>query len=130
MFLVDVDFESGVNMIHRLECIHVIPENHPEKMMGEIGDMGGYLEFGNVGDAVRYLKNNKITGLIYHCPYCKPTKKFTPEPAASLGVAINSSGCDACSVDSAYMKNRKKTVEVTDTKTIFKRLSEKLLGSK
>lgn len=128
MFVIDVDPESGINMVHRLDCIHVLPDNHPGKMMGEIGEKGGYLEFPNVGAAVRYLKENRVNGLIQHCPYCKPTLKFTREPAAALGVEISPTGCDACSVDSPYMQRRVETLEITDTKTIFKRLSKKLFG--
>ena len=130
MFVIDVDVESGVNMVHRIDCVHVNPENHPEKQIGKIDNNGGFLEFKNVGEAVRYLKDKKIDGLIYHCPYCKPIKKFNPEPAASLGIQISSSGCDTCINDSQYVQRQKKNLEVTDTKTIFKRLSEKLLGQK
>lgn len=130
MFVIDVDFESGVNTVHRIDCIHVDPENYPEKQIGKIDDNGGYLEFKSVGEAVRHLKDKKISGLIHHCPYCKPIKKLNPEPAASLGIEINSSGCDTCINDSQYMQRRKKKVEITDTKTIFKRLSEKLLERK
>jgi hypothetical protein len=130
MFLIEVDFSFGVNMVHRSDCIHISPENNPEKQIGMIDANGGYLEFKNVGEAVRYLKNKKIAGLIHYCPYCKPTKQFKPEPAANLGIELSSSGCDICINDSQYMQQQKKNVDVTDTKTIFKRLSNKLLGQK
>jgi hypothetical protein len=128
MFIIDVDPDSGINMVHRIDCIHVVPENHPEKPKGEICEHGGYLEFPTVGTGVRYLKENKIDGLIHHCPYCKPTKKYNPEPAASLGINITPTGCDTCSLDSPLMQRKTETLEVTDTKTIFKRLSKRLFG--
>ena len=130
MFWVDVDKESGINMIHRADCIHLVPENNPDKQFGEVGETGGYFEFPTVGLAVRYLKTKRISGLIHHCPYCKPTKKFNPEPAASFGVEVTPTGCETTSIDSPVVKKAKKTVDVTDTKTIFKRLSEKLFGNR
>jgi hypothetical protein len=54
--------------------------------------------------------------------------KFNSEPAASLGVEIAPTGCDSMNLDSPLMQKTKKTVEVTDTKTIAKRLAEKLFG--
>ena len=108
----------------------MVPENYPDKPFGELGETGGYYEFPTVGIAVRYLKTERISGLIHHCPYCKPTKKFNPEPAASFGVEVTPTGCEAMSLDSHVMKKVKKTVDVTDTKTIFKRLSKKLFGDR
>lgn len=128
MFIIDVDPESGINMVHKKDCIHVVPENHPEKKMNSIREQGGYLEFPTVGTGVRYLKENKVSGLIRHCPYCKPTLKYNPEPAASLGVEIAPMGCDTTSLDNPLMQRKTETVEVTDTKTIFKRLAKRLFG--
>ncbi len=130
MFCVDVDLESGVNTVHRVDCIHLVPENYPGKKMGAIGETGGYFEFPTVGLAVRYLKTERISGLIHHCPYCKPTKRFNPEPAASLGVKIVPTGCESMSLDSPVMQKVNKTIDVTDTKTIFQRLSKKLFGDR
>ena len=130
MFWVDIDFESGVNMIHRARCIHLVPENKPGKKVGEIGETGGYLDFPTVGIAVRYLKTERISGLIHHCPYCKPTKRFNPEPAASFGVEIAPTGCDSMSLDPPVVQKVNKTVEATDTKSIFKRLTKKLFGDR
>ena len=130
MFLLDIDYRSEVNTVHKIDCIHVVPENHPEKELGKIGESGGYLDFATVGEAVRYLKTQRIPGIISHCPYCKPTKKFNPEPAAALGVEIAPTGCDSLSLDSPVVQMAKKTVEVTETKSIAKRLSERLFGSR
>ena len=85
------------------------------------------MAFQTVGEAVRYLKTNRINGVIEHCHYCKPTKKFNPEPAASLGVEIVPTGCDSMSLDSPLMQ---KPVGATETKSIGKRLFEKLFGSR
>ncbi len=130
MFIVDVDPESGINMVHKEDCIHLVPENHPGKELGNLTELGGYLEFKTVGAAVRHLKTNRISGLIRHCPYCKPAKRYNHEPAASLGVEIASTGCEACNVGTPTFNQPEKMLDVTDTKTIWKRLSEKLLGSK
>ena len=130
MFVVDIDKASGVNTVHREDCIHLTPQLSSEKEFGRIGKTGGFLTFSTVGEALRYLKSNRISGVIEHCHYCKPTKKFNPEPAASLGVEIAPSGCDSLSLDSPLMQKTKKSVEVTDTKTIAKRLVEKLFGSR
>jgi hypothetical protein len=120
MFLLDIDFRSEVNTVHKIDCIHVVPENHPEKELGKIGESGGYLDFATVGEAVRYLKTQRIPGIISHCSYCKPTKKFNPEPAAALRARL----------DSPVVQMAKKAVEVTETKSIAKRLSERLFGSR
>jgi len=126
MFVVDIDTASGMNTVHREDCIH-LTQNNSGKELGKIGEAGGYLAFTTVGEAVRYLKTNRINGVIEHCHYCKPTKKFNPEPAASLGVEIVPTGCDSMSLDSPLMQ---KTVEATETKSIGKRLIEKLFGSR
>ena len=130
MFWVDVDFGSGINTVHRADCIHLVPENNPDKKLGDLGEAGGYFDFPTVGIAVRYLKTERISGLIHHCPYCKPTKKFNPEPSASFGVELAPTGCDSMSLDSPVMQKINKTVDVTDTKTIFQRLSKKLFGDR
>ena len=130
MFWVDVDFGSGINTVHRADCIHLVPENNPDKKLGDLGEAGGYFDFPTVGIAVRYLKTERISGLIHHCPYCKPTKKFNPEPSASFGVELAPTGCYSMSLDSPVMQKVNKTVAVTDTKTIFQRLSKKLFGDR
>ena len=130
MFIVDIDNASGVNTVHKKDCVHAVPDGVSGKVMGEISEVGGYLEFPTVGDAVRYLKVNRISGVIEHCQYCKPTKKFNPEPTASLGVELALTGCDSLSLDSPLVQKAKKTVEVSDTKSIAKRLAEKLFGSR
>ncbi len=130
MFVADIDKASGINTVHRDDCIHLTPQLSSEKEFGKIGEAGGYLAFPTVGEALRYLKTNRISGVIEHCNYCKPTKKFNPEPAASLGVEIVPTGCDSMSLDSPVMQKTKKNVEVTDTKTIGKRLIERLFGSR
>ncbi len=125
MFVIDVDPESGINMVHRVDCIHLAPDTSG-KPMGEINEKGGYLEFPTVGTGVRHLKENRIDGLIHHCPYCKPTLKYNPEPAAKLGVELAPMGCDLNRVDAPLLEPMTKTLEITDTKTIFQRLSKKL----
>lgn len=130
MFIVDVDPESGINTVHKEDCFHLMSENHPEKEVENLTEAGGYLEFETVGAAVRHLKENRVSGLIRHCPYCKPAKRYNHEPAASLGVEIASTGCEACNMGDPKLNPPDKTLEVTDTKTIWKRLSKKLLGSK
>ena len=130
MFVVDIDTASGVNTVHMKDCVHAVPEDVSGKEYGKLNEAGGYLEFQTVGEAVRYLKTNHINGVIHYCSYCKPTKKYNSEPAASLGVEIVPTGCDSMNLDSPLMQKTKKTVEVTDTKTIAKRLAEKLFGSR
>ena len=104
MFVVDIDKTSGVNTVHREDCIHLTQDNSGNEL-GRIGKLGGFLEFPNVGEALRYLKKNRISGIIEHCPICKPTLKFNPAPMESLGVEMVPTGCDSMSLDSLVTEN-------------------------
>lgn len=121
MVLLDVDYPSGVNTLHREDCVHAVPTNNPRKGMEKLGPDGGRFTFNRSGMAVKWLKDNKVKGVITHCRVCAPLATMTPEPSASLGVRTVGTGCDASSL---------KPVTVTDSKTIYKNVVKKLKGEK
>ncbi|MBN1683001.1 hypothetical protein JW865_05565 [Candidatus Bathyarchaeota archaeon] len=127
MYIIDVDFKSGYNTLHRSECIHSVPSDIPTKKVGMLGDDGGWIEFNSPGEALRWLKNNKISGLIEYCKYCTPLSDFSPEPVAKLNIKLVKTGCDAdCTTKSDYSKE----IEITDTKSIYQRLVSKFIKDK
>jgi hypothetical protein len=115
MYVIDVDYKSGSNTLHREECIHAVPDNSPDKAVGELGEGGGWLCFSSPGEALRWLKENRIRGLIVHCRQCAPLSTMTPEPVAKLNVNLLKTGCDMCTREMTFM----------DTKSINKRLESR-----
>jgi hypothetical protein len=115
MYVLDVDFKSGRNTLHRGECVHAVPDNSPDKAEGRLAEGGGWLSFSSPGEALRWLKTNKVRGLITHCRLCAPLSTMTPEPVASLGVTVPGTGCDACTREMTFL----------DTKSINKRLESR-----
>ena len=130
MFWLDVDYTSGINTVHRDNCVHSIPENNPSKGKNELGEQGGWFSFHTVGEAVRYVKVNKLSGLTEHCKFCKPIKTMNPEPRAALGLKAQATGCATCGKCAATQKPKPEKIEITDTKTIASRISRKLFGSR
>ncbi len=118
MYVMDVDFKSGSNTLHREECVHAVPDNSPDKAVGELREGGGWISFTNPGEALRWLKENRIRGLIVHCKRCAPLSTMTPEPVARLGVNVLNTGCDACTQEMTFM----------DTKSVNKRLESRSQG--
>ena len=130
MFWLDIDFKTGKNTVHRDSCVHSVPENSTSKGTNEICEDGGWFSFHTVGEAVRYSKVNKISGLVEYCKHCAPLKSMTPEPRAALGVKITATGCAACGKCAYGQDSKPDAVEVTDTKTIASRLSRRLFGNR
>jgi hypothetical protein len=126
MYVVDVDFKSGSNILHREECVHAVPDNSPDKAVGTLGDGGGWLSFTSPGEALRWLKMNRVRGIIVHCRYCAPLSTMTPEPVAKLNVSVPKTGCDACASGCSCSTE----MNVTDTKSQYKRLVSRFLGEK
>jgi hypothetical protein len=118
MYVLDVDFKSGSNTLHREECVHAVPDNSPDKEVGKLGDGGGWLRFTSPGEALRWLKENRVRGLIVHCRHCAPLSTMTPEPAVRLNVSLPATGCDACKREMTFL----------DTKSINKRLESRSQG--
>jgi hypothetical protein len=130
MFWLDVDYKSGKNTVHRDNCVHSVPENNPSKGTNALEEMGGWFSFPTVGEAVRYVKVNRISGVVEHCKYCEPINSMTPEPRAALGLKATATGCAACGKCPTGQGSKPETVEITDTKTIASRLARKLFGSR
>ena len=129
MFWLDVDYKSGNNTVHRDNCVHSVPENDPSKGINELGDGGGWFSFSTVGEAVRHVKVNKLSGITEHCKFCQPIKSMTPEPRAALGLKAQATGCAACG-KCVPSQSKQETIEITDTKTIGSRISRKLFGKR
>lgn len=130
MFWLDVDYKSGKNTVHRDTCVHSVQDNNPNKGTNKLGEEGGWFSFPTVGEAVRYVKVEKLSGLTEHCRYCAPLKTMTPEPRAALGLKQQSTGCQMCGQCNPYPEKKPSNVEITDTKTIASRLTRKLFGSR
>jgi hypothetical protein len=120
MYVIDIDFKSGINTLHSWECVHAVPDNSPDKTVGGIGERGGWLSFTSPGEALRWLKENKVSGLIVHCKHCAPLSNMTPEPFAKMNVNLPTTGCDLCTREMTFM----------DTKSVNKRLELKHQYSK
>jgi len=127
MFVMDVDYKSGSNTLHREECVHAVPDNSRDKAIGKLGEGGGWLSFTSPGEALRWLKENRVRGLIVHCRQCAPLSTMTPEPVAKLNINLPKTGCDACTSADCGCSTE---MEVTDTKSQYKRLVSRFLGDK
>lgn len=99
-------------------CIHSVPENDPSKGMSEMGE------------AVRYARVNKISGLIVFCSHCKPIQAITPEPRAKLGLKTTSLGCTACGGCAMAQSPGQEGVQITGIKTLASVLTKKFFGSR
>ncbi len=130
MFRVDIDYRSGESTVHRSECVHSVPDNSPDKDVDKLGKNGGWLSFPTVGDTLRYLKVNKVKGLTKYCKHCTPLSKLKPEPRAALGLKSTPTGCAMCgNCKPSENPPKLKKLQITDTKTIARRLSRKMFGS-
>lgn len=127
MYVMDVDYKSGSNTLHRKECVHAVPDSSPDKAEGKLGEGGGWLNFTSPGEALRWLKENRVRGLIVHCRQCAPLSTMTPEPVAKLNVNLLKTGCDACTGADCSCSTEMK---ITDTKSQYKRLVSRFLGDK
>jgi len=126
MYVMDIDFKSGSNTLHREDCVHAVPDNSPDKTVGALSEGGGWISFTSPGEAVRWLKENRVRGLIVHCRRCAPLSTMTPEPVAKLKVVLPKTGCEACAGDCGCSTE----MEITDTKSQYKRLVSRFLGDK
>lgn len=128
MFWIDIDYRMGVNTVHRDMCVHSVPDNSSGKSVNSLGEDGGWLSFPSVGEAVRYLKANRIKGLTKYCEHCEPLNELRPEPRAALGLKSAPIGCSLGS----NIKPPKKLqgIQITDTKTMARKLARKLFGNR
>lgn len=81
-------------------------------------DDGGWLPFESPGDAMRYFKENRMSGEVKPCPFCKPLDHLRFQPLAKINV------------ESVDKKNMQKSGEMTviDTKSMWKKLTRKFSG--
>ncbi|MBN2334193.1 hypothetical protein JXL21_01450 [Candidatus Bathyarchaeota archaeon] len=118
MFWLDIDLKGRTATVHRDECVHSVPEGTEDKGVNEMREGGGWFSFESVGEAMRFRKEQKLTGTVVMCSYCEPLSQLSPEPMASLNVHAVKTGCE---MDT-------KALEVTDTKSTWKRLTRRLFG--
>jgi len=116
MYWLRVDLEEGKHRLHREDCPHILPEETRTMGLREMKKNGGWIEFDSVGEAMKYIKENQIPGLVDMCSFCKPLDELRTEPLAKLQVKGVESGTNL----------KPKELTVTDTKSIWKRLSKKL----
>ena len=119
MFWLDVDKPTKTATVHRDECVHAVPECGEHKGVNEMLRDGGWLSFDSVGEAMRLHKERRLTGKIVMCSVCTPLSQHSPEPMEKLKVRSVNTGCDLTS-----------ELEVTDTKSQWRRLTEKPPGRK
>jgi hypothetical protein len=120
MYWLRVDLDEREHRLHREDCPHIIPEETKTMGLSKLKTNGGWIRFDSVGEAMKYIKENQIPGLVDMCSFCKPLDDLRAEPLAKLQVK---------GVDSET-NPKPKEYPVTDTKSIWKRLSKKLLGKK
>ena len=120
MYWLRVDLDDSNHRLHREDCPHIVPEESETIGMGELKDSGGWLNFDSVGEAMKYTKDEKIPGIIDMCSFCKPLDDLRTEPMATLKVEQVESG----------MGPKSKEITITDTKSLWKRLSKRFLGEK
>lgn len=120
MFWLDVDLPAGKATLHRGECVHIQPEANDVKGVNEMRAEGGWFSFESAGEAMRFYKTKRLSGDVMACLLCKPLDHLGNVDVATLDVKTPHTGCDACGTP----------VEVMDTKSTYRRLVDKLLGSK
>lgn len=119
MYWLDVDKAAETSTVHRGECIHAVPDARGNKGVNEMLRDGGWFSFPSVGEAMRFHKERRLTGRVTMCSVCEPLSDHAPEPTAKLGVRIAKTGCDHAT-----------ELMVTDTKSQWRRLTEKLSDEK
>lgn len=117
MYWLDADKPTETATVHRDECIHAVPEGGEHKGVNKMHRDGGWFSFDSVGEAMRFHKERRLTGKVVMCGVCTPLSQHSPEPMAKLKVRSVKTGCDLAS-----------EIEVTDTKSQWRRLTEKLRG--
>ena len=117
MYWLDVDKTTETSTVHRDTCVHAVPDASTHKGVNEMLGDGGWFSFDSLGDAMRFHKLSRLTGRVEMCGVCGPLGDHSPEPMAKLGVRSIKTGCDHAT-----------TLTVTDTKTRWRRLTEKLSG--
>jgi hypothetical protein len=70
MYWLRVDLDDSNHRLHREDCPHIVPEESETIGMGELKDSGGWLNFDSVGEAMKYIKDEKIPGIIDMCSFC------------------------------------------------------------
>lgn len=120
MFWLEVDLKHQTLTIHRDDCIHIKPEATDRIGVNEMKADGGWLKFSSVGEAMRYHKTKRLSGEAQACLLCKPLDHLNDVSMAGLDINTPRTGCDACSTH----------VEVLDTKSSYRRLIDRLLGTK
>ena len=120
MFWLDVDNSTLTATLHKGECIHIAPEETDRMGMNQLRTDGGWFSFESVGEAMRFFKVKRLSGEINYCLLCRPLDHLEDVSMARLDITAPRTGCEACV----------KGVEVVDTKSSYRRLLSKLLGSK
>jgi hypothetical protein len=120
MFWLEVDASTQTATLHRGECIHIAPKESDRKGINEMRMDGGWFSFESVGEAMRFFKVKKLNGEINYCLLCKPLDHLEDVSMARLDITAPRTGCETCV----------KEVEVVDTKSSYRRLLSKMLGSK
>jgi hypothetical protein len=120
MFWLEVDNSNQIATLHRGECIHIAPVETDRKGINQMRTDGGWFSFESVGEAMRFFKVKRLSGEINYCLLCRPLDHLEDVSMARLDITEPRTGCEACV----------KEVEVVDTKSSYRRLLSKLLGSK
>jgi hypothetical protein len=119
MFWLDVDKPTETSTVHRDECVHAVPIAGEHEGVDDMLRDGGWFSFDSVGEAMRFHKERRLTGRVAVCGVCEPLREYSPEPMAKLNVRSVKTGCDLVT-----------ELEITETKSQWRRLTEKLLGRK
>jgi hypothetical protein len=119
MFWLEVDNSTQTATLHRGECIHITPKETDRKGINQMRTDGGWFSFESIGEAMRF-KVKRLSGEINYCLLCKPLDHLEDVSMARLDITVPRTGCETCV----------KEVEVVDTKSSYRRLLSKLLGSK
>jgi hypothetical protein len=120
MYWLRVSIGDSDHRLHRYDCPHIVPEESEVIGVGELKEDGGWLKFDSAGEAMKYIKDERLPGTIDMCNFCKPLDDLRTEPMATLKVEQAESSTDQNS----------KVIKITDTKSIWKRLSKRFLGEK
>jgi len=119
MFWLDVDLVTPAANLHTEECMYIQPQATDRKGVNEMQLDGGWFSFDSVGEAMRFFKVKKLNGEVAACLLCRPLDHISGVSMARLDVSPPRTGCDSV-----------KEIEVVDTKTSYRRLLSRLLGSR
>ncbi|MCX6648639.1 MAG: hypothetical protein NTV61_04540 [Candidatus Bathyarchaeota archaeon] len=120
MFWLDVDLPTQTATLHRGECIHIEPKATDRRGVNEMRAEGGWFSFESAGEAMRFHKTKRLSGDVKTCLLCRPLDHLEDVAMAGLDISTPRTGCEACATK----------VEVLDTKSSYRRLLDRLLGSK